>query len=184
VSQATAAYRQEQDGVARFLAERCTSQVNARVGAAELAEAYKAWAAETSEEPMSAKALKGRLLEHGLIQKTRSAGAFWIGFRLRTPLERATHGGMVGAGGSPEKLSKQRIDLAKVSGNPTLIHHPTMPAQPQPSTEGWRPIPRANTPKAPFARQRDTSAPQASHLPLEPDTEIKSCSLPLFPEAP
>src|SRR5262249_54773454 len=131
-----------------------------------------------SEEPMSAKALKGRLLERGgLTQKRFSAATFWMGLRLRTAQERATHGGMVDAGGSPRKLSQQRSALEKVSGNPTSTHHSTMltrrglvsPAEPGKAVPG---------------RQREISDIEGSNFPPEPDSEVTRSISNDFPEEP
>jgi putative DNA primase/helicase len=62
---ATAAYRDEQDHVGRFLADACTIGHHLSVPASTLREAYERWCADEGEKPWTAKALGGALTSRG-----------------------------------------------------------------------------------------------------------------------
>ncbi len=95
VRKATAAYREEQDLVANFLAERTEKEPPSgavlaeeyRVGAAQLYDAFTAWCQANGERhPLSVKDFKKRLENKGLEQRAgqrpNRGSLFWQGIRL------------------------------------------------------------------------------------------------------
>jgi len=65
VAHATDKYREEMDTLSDFLADRCVEHTGARVVVDELYRAYKNWAEESGERPMSKRALGMRLSDRG-----------------------------------------------------------------------------------------------------------------------
>lgn len=87
VDTATTAYATDQDTVARFVADRCTTgDVNAmhlRVRTPALRAAYEAWCRSEAETPISPKALTQALRTQFGVESTRSSSArFYLGIRL------------------------------------------------------------------------------------------------------
>ena len=74
VINATAEYKQNQDTLALFFAERCTINSMANVKARDLYNAYKLWAAETNTDPGSEVKFSQRMTEKGY-QKTANTGS-------------------------------------------------------------------------------------------------------------
>lgn len=87
VDTATTAYATDQDTVARFVADRCTTgDVNAlhlRVNTATLRSAYETWCRIEAETPISPKALTQALRAQFGVETTRSkTSRFYLGIRI------------------------------------------------------------------------------------------------------
>ncbi len=78
-------YRDAEDHVGRFIADRCDLGSAQRVTSRDLRAAYKAWCEEDDEEPLSAKALGSKLTDRG-IRAVRDAhgvtGRGWLGLSV------------------------------------------------------------------------------------------------------
>lgn len=81
VRDATAAYRIEQDTVARFIAEDCETGDGFECPAQSLYEDYRAWCAGTGEQYLDVKAFKRAMLAHGCKDKRRSRSNVWLGIK-------------------------------------------------------------------------------------------------------
>ena len=126
VRQATAAWQREGDPVGRFLHERCLP--GGEVGAQALFRAFDAWATESGEESLSIKALKTALLERGLVQKVKTAGAFWQGWQLKPD-------GVNGGSWRDSQESPHERVRRGFRRNATISHQPPSPrALPRPGT--------------------------------------------------
>jgi putative DNA primase/helicase len=80
-------YREAEDHVGRFIADRCRLGSELVVTAKELRAAYVAWVEEEGEEPMSAKALGARLTDRGIRAIRNESGVTgrgWKGITLWT----------------------------------------------------------------------------------------------------
>jgi putative DNA primase/helicase len=76
-------YRAEMDVIGEFIAEQCVIADYASVTSGALFGAYVKWCKENSEEPMSRKALAGRLEERGLVPAKGAHGVrLWRGIGL------------------------------------------------------------------------------------------------------
>src|SRR6266568_4281191 len=84
VSEATAAYRQEMDVVARFLEECCKVDVKENIGATLLYKAYKEWCDETGERWETQKMFGTRLSERGHERVKTRDGIFYQGLVQRS----------------------------------------------------------------------------------------------------
>ena len=91
VRKATAAYREEQDVLAAFLADCCIDGPTYEVTATDLYGAYKTWCEETGVKPESQRRLAPRLRERGYTDKdargekytdTQTRRALWRGLTL------------------------------------------------------------------------------------------------------
>ncbi len=82
VKAATREYREEQDVLAGFIAERCTLERQQSASAKSLYQAYCKWCDEMGEKPLSQKAVGQRLGERGLQSHHRSSGNVWQGIGL------------------------------------------------------------------------------------------------------
>ena len=83
VLQATATYRQEQDVLGAFLAERCIFEPNAWASAKELFEEYKTWCESGGEKAILNKREFGLALkERGLQDRRIFKGRGWQGLRV------------------------------------------------------------------------------------------------------
>ena len=84
VSAATATYREEQDVLAHFLAERCQTAPNYVARAADLYKNYSEWAEANGEKPISNTAFGLQLKERGFRADRGTAGVrVWLGIDLR-----------------------------------------------------------------------------------------------------
>jgi putative DNA primase/helicase len=86
VRTATAAYREESDVLATFLAECCEIEAEAWTRASELYRAYGRWCDESGERPESQRSFGMQLSERGFCRDRdrRSGLGIWRGIRLRT----------------------------------------------------------------------------------------------------
>ena len=83
VEMAGETYREDSDWFAGFLEARCVQDDNETALAGELHKAYSAWAAESSERPMTPTALGNALRERGMVSyKTGHGLRAWRGIRL------------------------------------------------------------------------------------------------------
>jgi putative DNA primase/helicase len=90
IREATAAYREQMDNMASFIAERCVEEKGAQVTATDLYDAFAAWS-KRDNEPLVPKRTFGMLLqERGFTQSRSPKSRKWIGLRLQTPIEEAT----------------------------------------------------------------------------------------------
>src|SRR5690606_10650427 len=64
VDKATAAYRDEQDHLGRFVEDRCELAGGAFVATSDLFAAYKSWCTRSGDEPWSRDNFREGLLEH------------------------------------------------------------------------------------------------------------------------
>ena len=85
VLNATAAYRTEQDVIADFLGERCSTGKDRKVTATTLYSAYKTWCENAGEKPMTKTKLGIRLSDHGFTKERGTGGErYWSGVGLAT----------------------------------------------------------------------------------------------------
>jgi len=86
VTNATNAYRQEQDLIGEFLADRCIFKPTATVAKGELYEAYVTWCETNKETPLSKRKFGGKITERGDVGETRGTGGvhIWQGIGLLT----------------------------------------------------------------------------------------------------
>jgi phage/plasmid-associated DNA primase len=85
VQDATQAYRDEMDTLARFLSERCIEKTNAQAGATPLYNAYKQWCEESGERWETRTSFGLRLTERGYTKKRDAKGAIlYCGLGLRS----------------------------------------------------------------------------------------------------
>lgn len=84
VMAATAAYREEQDVLAEFLAAECVFHEKSKVSARDLYAAYTRWCEKANEEPLKQRTFGTRLTERGL-DKTKTNGVVvYLGLGLRS----------------------------------------------------------------------------------------------------
>jgi P4 family phage/plasmid primase-like protien len=84
VSAATATYREEQDVLAHFLAERCETAPNYVARAADLYKNYSEWAEANGEKPISSTAFGLQLKERSFRADRGTAGVrVWLGIDLK-----------------------------------------------------------------------------------------------------
>jgi putative DNA primase/helicase len=83
VVQATEQYEEEQDTFAMFLEERCIVTPNARTLSLPLYRAYKAWAEEHGEVPVTHKTFASIMSERGFTKKKERFGTLYFGVGLR-----------------------------------------------------------------------------------------------------
>lgn len=74
VTQATDAYRNEQDAIGQFIADKCIISDKARGAASDLWESFNQWRTENDADPLTQTAFGRRLTERGF-SKTREMGA-------------------------------------------------------------------------------------------------------------
>lgn len=86
VAGATAAYRSEMDTFTGFIDERCEIDSEVSTSAGELYRAYRSWADENGEKPLSQRWFGLRLSERGLHSSTRHGRKTWRGITLRGDL--------------------------------------------------------------------------------------------------
>jgi putative DNA primase/helicase len=84
VTAAVAEYRSEQDALGRFVEEECIILEQAQQSTGSLYGRYAEWCREQGEQPMSAKALHGKLKDLGFQQGRTKHGRFWQGIGLRS----------------------------------------------------------------------------------------------------
>ncbi|HZV03174.1 MAG TPA: phage/plasmid primase, P4 family, partial [Planctomycetota bacterium] len=86
VRAATEGYREEQDTLGTFLAERCLTGDSARVSSSLLYGAFKDWALANGEKPCSQRAFSLRLSERGFEKKRSATGGAreWLRLGLLT----------------------------------------------------------------------------------------------------
>lgn len=78
---ATAEYRDAEDLLAQFIAERCVTGANNRCKLSTLYGAFKAWSEAFGERPLGRKTFSQSLV--GKFQRTTSNGTWYIGIALR-----------------------------------------------------------------------------------------------------
>jgi len=94
VTQATAAYRAEEDTLAKFISESCAFDPSSRISKTELYGAYAGWCAQSGETRVTEKAFGTYLKEQrGLRDGKSGSRRYWSGIRLG---EEATDGGTHG----------------------------------------------------------------------------------------
>jgi putative DNA primase/helicase len=84
VRTATAAYREEMDALAAFLADCCTIHPEAQVTANDLGTAYQSWCEANGEKPLKSIALGKRLRERGFTPTRSPRTRGWRGLGLLT----------------------------------------------------------------------------------------------------
>lgn len=97
VAEATEAYREREDWLANFIADRCVREPDARVGARDLYLEYKSWASESGEYVYKESAFKAALEKAKYKQITPQNRKTWLGLRLAQSYETAgNHWGATG----------------------------------------------------------------------------------------
>jgi putative DNA primase/helicase len=84
VKRATAAYRDEQDTLSDFLADRCLvgKGLTAKIG--ELYQAYETWCSANGEKALNRKAFKAQIIERGFEEGRGTGGVrIWRGLEMR-----------------------------------------------------------------------------------------------------
>jgi putative DNA primase/helicase len=87
VMDATNEYRADSDQTRRFITEVCIEGAYASGKARSLYMAYKKWATDAGEEPVSETAFGRRLSEHGFAKRKTESGAKYDGIGLRADTE-------------------------------------------------------------------------------------------------
>ena len=83
VLEATASYRQAEDVLGVFLADRCVIGPQDRVSKPEMMSAYQAWCTEMKETPLSSKTFGNRLMElPGITSRKSGSTRWWFGIGL------------------------------------------------------------------------------------------------------
>lgn len=91
VQTATAAYREDQDRLAGFLADSCEFEAHFTAPVGDLYDAYTHWCGTASEEAIGKKHFGELLRERGIAQRRAERGLRkWLGVRLR-PMEPENH---------------------------------------------------------------------------------------------
>ncbi len=81
VRTATKEYRQYEDQLGRFLDEVCETGADKEVGAQRLYQAYKVWATDCGERPLTARAFSQRMQERGIEKQRLAAGMIYRGIQ-------------------------------------------------------------------------------------------------------
>jgi putative DNA primase/helicase len=121
---ATAAYRAEEDVVARFLEECCLVAPDLRVWSSNLYVAYVRWCKATAEAPVTQKVLGGLLVGRGFVNRKIGTKA-WLGLGLRDDERQEVRRDDrdhpdLGSGSSP----KRNHPAEKVQDRPDHPHSP------------------------------------------------------------
>lgn len=87
VEEVTEAYRDRENWLENFIEERCVREKNARVGARELYNAYKAWAEELGEYVRRENEFAAEVLKAGFEQRRPGNKRTYVGLRTRTPMD-------------------------------------------------------------------------------------------------
>jgi len=89
VKHATANYRDEQDPLRDFFADRCAFDPNAWTPSKDLYAAYRSWAEANGEgdKAMNAKLFGLQLADHGCVQEKRKQTRGWLGIALQPEAE-------------------------------------------------------------------------------------------------
>ncbi|PZS13491.1 MAG: hypothetical protein DLM64_03230 [Solirubrobacterales bacterium] len=82
IDSATGAYRESEDQVGRFLADRCELSEDARVPAAEFREVYATWCEQEGESAMQSARLGEAVARHGIKRVRPQSGYAYAGVRL------------------------------------------------------------------------------------------------------
>lgn len=82
VTEATAAYREEQDQLAQFIRDRCRTGEGEEVPAKALYEAFRGWCEENGEKPLSGRVYGAKLEERGFVQHRTKSARIWQGIAL------------------------------------------------------------------------------------------------------
>ena len=89
VREATAAYRDSQDVIARFVVNECAvgSGANDWVSAKSLHDRFVAWSRQTGEDPLHKRAFGEALAGHGFVAHRTKTARIWRGLRLTSAAE-------------------------------------------------------------------------------------------------
>ncbi len=90
VVEATARYREASDTLAGFLAERCVLDPESWSSASELYRAYRQWAEDAGERPMSKRRFGQMLAERGFKLDRANRPMVWVGLALRSDMRDAS----------------------------------------------------------------------------------------------
>lgn len=127
VEAATREYRDDEDELGDFFAERCEQAQANEVRARELFRAYRAWAALAGlKDPWSEVAFAREMAARGFAKRKTKAGALWLGLSIRNE-----HGHPAEGDGLPEKTRHfpESASCARaqerVTGNDDSTRHPS-----------------------------------------------------------
>jgi putative DNA primase/helicase len=87
VAEATSVYRQEEDFLAPFLADKCIVDPKGVARTSSLYQAYESWCTENGEEPVSQKVFGSELGSRGFSSGKKHGKRCWFGVRLRNEEE-------------------------------------------------------------------------------------------------
>jgi len=82
VKQATSEYRDDEDILAQFVAQRCVKDKDARVGARKLYNEYRQWAEDTGTYPIMKETAFGRWMGRHYVRKEERSGNVYLGIGL------------------------------------------------------------------------------------------------------
>lgn len=82
IRNATAEYRQDEDGIGRFIQARCSMANSARVAARTLYSAFRTWAAKNAESVVDERKFNKSMTERGIKSTRLTARKFWEGITL------------------------------------------------------------------------------------------------------
>ena len=83
VDAATTEYRESMDVLHDFITERCVEKPAAEVSNKDLYEAYKNWAENTNNKPLSMRSFVARLEDRNLDSYKSAHGKVWLGLKLK-----------------------------------------------------------------------------------------------------
>lgn len=87
VTEASAAYRADEDVLGRFLTDRCVLHPDARATTKSLTDALSEWSKSNGEREVTRKVLASRLKTEGCSERRTNSARGWLGVRLLDPLE-------------------------------------------------------------------------------------------------
>ncbi len=121
-------YREAEDHVGRFIADRCQLGSDLVISSKDLRSAYGAWAEEDGENVLSAKAFGSRLTTRGLTPVKDVAGLRGRGWRGITVATDATDRHI--GGGSPPTRAGANEHFSQQSAEASQLSQPALPACP------------------------------------------------------
>jgi hypothetical protein len=84
VLRSTRSYREEEDVLGPFLADRCVFEVGARIAKGVLLKAHQQWSEENSEKPLSVRIFASRIKDLRGVGESKSGSIrVWTGIRVR-----------------------------------------------------------------------------------------------------
>lgn len=122
---AVAEYREAEDHVGRFIADRCRLGSEFVVTAKDLRAAYEAWAEQEGEEPLSARALGPKLTDRNLrpCKVGPESARGWRGIALKNPGSPGTPDGSGRIGGSVREVPHEGTQAEFYGADGRSVRH-------------------------------------------------------------